>query len=85
MTAGFLLITFTFLLIYPFNSLTNNDLFYEIFRTKNYVRKIKHFMQNKPKLPKPKTTITYCTQRTYKDFIFSEPLKNKPKTNPKLN
>ena len=40
-------------------------------------------MQNKPKLQKPKMTISYCTKRTYKDFFFLEPPKNKPKTNPK--
>ena len=62
-----------------YNSLTNKDLTYERFRTKDYVRIFNLFMQNKPNFQKPKMTINYCTERTYKDFIFSDLPKNKPK------
>ena len=52
---------------------------YERFRTKDYVRNFNLFMQNKPNFQKPKMTINYYTQRTYKNFHFLELLKNKPK------
>ena len=63
-------------------SLYTNDLTYERIRTKDYVRNFNLFMQNKPNFQKPKITINYCTKRTYKDFLYSEHPKNKPKTNP---
>ena len=61
------------------NSLTNNDLTNLQQPTKDFVRNFNPFMQNKPKLRNRKMTISYCTQRTYKDPHPLEPLKNKPK------
>ena len=61
--------------------------------TKDFVRNFNLFMQNEPKFQKPKITINYCPQRTYKDFAFSKLLENEPKRtqnepklkNPKIN
>ena len=62
-----------------YNSLTNKDLIYERFRTKDYVRNFNLFMQNEPKLYNPTTIISSCSKRTYNNFCFSDLPKNEPK------
>ena len=52
------------------------------FRTSTNVERalqINPFMQNKPKLRKPKMTLTSCAQRTYNNSRSLEFPKNKPK------
>ena len=61
------------------NSLYDKGLFYERFRTKDYVRNFTLFMQNKPKLYNHITIISPCTKGAYDNFrLFGLP-KNKPK------
>ncbi len=79
MVAGFLLITFTHLLISQFNSFSNNDLIYERFRTKDYVRNFNLFMQNEPKFYNSCIIISSRPQRTYNIFHPSDFPENEPK------
>ena len=57
----------------------NNDLTYERFRTKDYVRNFNLFMQNEPKFYNPYIILTTYPERTYNSFGFSDFPKNEPK------